>query len=298
MMSRSGRWVWVIVVLLPALVVGPTLAAERPHAEVAAWNLEWFDSGPRGENSQAGPRAYPLAYQTIAQIVRGEGPAAGQDDLEIVGLEEVTGEKYVTALLHFLPGWRALVLSARAGSQRNALLWNAQRVSVQELPALKLGGPREAVHVRFRVGAFDGDYVVAHLKSGGGHNERETREGECRALSAWLHNPNGPSAPTDADVLIGGDLNTEANETALQMLLNDPWLVWCFAGLAQPPVTRPCSGRTIDHIFMTSDCRPNLRRTTVLRAPYDALGADEYRRLVSDHLPVVVSLYTDEDPDG
>ena len=173
-----------------------------------------------------------------------------------------------------------------------------QRVSVQELPALKLGGPREAVHVRFRVGAFDGDYVVAHLKSGGSHNERETREGECRALSAWLHNPNGPSAPTDADVLIGGDLNTEANETALQILLNDPWLVWCFAGLAQPPVTRPCSGRTIDHIFMTSDCRPNLRRTTVFRAPYDALGADEYRRLVSDHLPVVVSLYTDEDPDG
>lgn len=292
--GRGTRSAWLFVL---ALAVAPALA-DRPHVEAAAWNLEWFDSGPRGEDSQAGPRAYPQAYQTIAQIALGQGPAAGQDDLEIIGLEEVTGEQYVTALLQFLPGWQALVLPARNGWQRCALLWNAQRVSVQELPALDLGGPREAVHVRFRADQFTGDYVVAHLKSGNGREDRRTREGECQALCTWLHTPTGLSPATDQDVFIGGDLNTEADETALQILMNDPWLVWCFAGWPQVPATRPCSGRTIDHFFMTPTCRANLRSTTVLRAPYDALGGDQYRQLVSDHLPVVVSLYTDEDPGG
>ena len=283
---------WLLVIVLVA-GYGEGHAA-RPHLEVATWNLEWFDSGPRGPGGQYGKRPWPTAYQTIAQILRGQGPFAGEPDLEVVGLEEITDARYVETLLRFLPGWQYLVLPARAGSQRCALLWDGAEVRVQALPPLTLvTGKRQAFHARLAAGALAFDYVVCHLQSGASREDRGTREAQCRALAQWLHGQPRTSPPTDSDVLIGGDLNAEADEAALQPLLSDPWLVWCFAGWSQLPPTRPSSGRTIDHLFYTPALRPRVAGATVMQSAYQRLGEAQYRRLVSDHLPVMVSLYTD-----
>jgi endonuclease/exonuclease/phosphatase family metal-dependent hydrolase len=286
------RRTWLLVI---ALVAGYGAGhAARPHLEVATWNLEWFDSGPRGPSGKSGKRAWPTAYQTIAQILRGEGVAAGDPDLEAVGIEEVTDTKYVAAVVRFLPGWQYLVLPARGGTQRCALLWNAAQVRVQALPPLTLvAGKRQALHARLAAGALAFDYVVCHLQSGASREARVTREAQCRALTGWLHGQDRASPPTDPDVLIGGDLNAEADEPALQTLLSDPWLTWCFAGWSRLLPTRPSSGRTLDHLFYTPALRPRVAGVAVLQSAYQRLGEAQYRGLVSDHLPVMVSLYTD-----
>lgn len=294
MSSRSRRPLYLCAVLLLALA--GSAGADRPRMEIATWNLEWFDSGPRGGEEQLGPRAWPQAYQTLAQIIRGEGPAAGLPDLEVIGLQEVTDPSYVTALLTLLPGWQAEVLPDRKSYQRCALLWDANEVRQQALPPLPLGDrQRQAVHARLAGGAFDFDYVVCHLKSGNSREDRDTRGMQTAILSRWLHNQNNESPLTDTDVLLGGDLNAEADEPQLMVLLRDPWLTWCFASWQQLIPTRPVSGRTIDHLFFTPSFRENVAAVNVWERVYEQLGQEEYRRQVSDHLPVVVSVYTDTD---
>jgi len=280
----------VLSVLLLIALAAP-LFAETPHVEVATWNLEWFNHGQRGfpEDTHGGPKYGPRdveGIRTIAYLIRKHG-------LDVVGLQEIHSEGDLRELLAYLPGYQMSVVPDRA-SQHCALLWDANVASVQVLAPLAslavTSGQRQGLHAAVKCGSFSFDYLVVHLASDDDKVAQQTQ-----MLYSWLHGALQQSPPQDDDVLIGGDFNLTPGEGALQTLLRDNWLVWCFFGLDPAPPTRPCSDKTIDHLFMTWNTYRDQRLGEVDVPREDLEFGTRYRELISDHLPVIQSFRTDRD---
>jgi endonuclease/exonuclease/phosphatase family metal-dependent hydrolase len=277
--------------ILAIIILAGPLCAETPHVEVATWNLEWFNSKSRGfpENTRGGPSYGPrdaTGLQTIAYLIQKHG-------LELVGLQEIESAGDLCALLAYLPGYQMAIVDETA-TQHCALLWQGQAVQVsiqQPLRALALTkGCRQGLHAFVRAGKLDLDYMVTHLA-----NKDDQVAQQTSLLSAWLHGGLRESRPLDDHVLIGGDFNLTPRESALQTLLRDPWLFWCFAGCDDVPSTRPFSGKTIDHFFMSYNLYQNQRLGGTEVPREDLQFGERYRALVSDHLPVIQSFRTDCD---
>lgn len=283
----SPRRAGLLFLCLAAL--GP-LHAATPHVEVGAWNLEWFNNKSRGfpENTHGGPTYGPRdaeGLKTIAYLIQKHG-------IDVLGLEEISSASDLQDLLQYLPGFHMYVVPDRA-SQHCALIWDGTQVSAKIQPPLAAlaitSGCRQGLHASLRAGQFTFDYMVVHLA-----NKDDPVAEQTGLLSSWLHGNLSQSRPLDDDVIIGGDFNLTPRETALQTLLNDPWLVWCWAGCSVPP-TRPCSDKTIDHLFMSCNCY-NYQRLGPTEVPREDLQfGSRYRELVSDHLPVIQSFRTDAD---
>lgn len=278
------------LLLLCLMALGP-LQAETPHVEVGTWNLEWFNDKSRGfpENTHGGPTYGPRdaeGLKTIAYLIQKHG-------IDVLGLEEISRASDLKALLEYLPGFQMYVVPDRA-SQHCALIWDASQVTARIQPPLAAlaitSGCREGLHASLWAGKFSFDYMGVHLA-----NKDDQVAQQTSLLSAWLHGNLAQSRPTDDDVIIGGDFNLTPRESALQTLLRDPWLVWCWAGAQALPPTRACSEKTIDHLFMSCSCYTNQRLGETVVPREDLQFGDRYRELVSDHLPVIQSFRTDCD---
>jgi endonuclease/exonuclease/phosphatase family metal-dependent hydrolase len=279
-----------LVLALCLLTVLP-LCAQVPHVEVATWNLEWFNHAKRGfpENTRGGPTYGPRdaqALETIAYLVRKHG-------LDAVGLQEIQSAEDLEQLLPYLPGYRVCVVDETA-SQHCALLWDSAVVTVELQPQLSVlavtRGQRQGLHAWIKSGQFTFDYLVVHLA-----NRDDQVAWQVQLLTSWLRGTLGESPPRDDDAVIGGDLNLTPWEAPLQVLLADPLLAWCFAGVTDLPPTRAPSGKTIDHVFMTRDVYDNQRLGEAQVPREDLEFGERYRELISDHLPVIQSFRTDRD---
>lgn len=281
------RFATLIFIILSA----SRLCAETPHVEVATWNLEWFNSKSRGfpENTRGGPTYGPrdaVGLKTIAYLIQKHG-------LDVVGLQEIGSTADLQALQGYLPGFQLYVMPDRA-SQHCALLWDGTQVRAKIQPPLAslalTSGLRQGLLASLQAGQFTFDFMVVHLANKDAQAAQQTV-----LLSEWLHGDLSESRPTDDDVIIGGDFNLTPRERPLQTLLHDPWLMWCWLGAAAVPPTRPASGKTIDHLFMSWKCY-TYQRLGETRVPREDLQFGErYRALISDHLPVIQSFRTDTD---
>lgn len=278
------------LLLLCLLAIG-SLQAQTPHVEVGTWNLEWFNSKSRGfpENTHGGPTYGPrdaTALQTIAYLIQKHG-------IDVLGLEEIESEADLQALLAYLPGFEMYVVPDRA-NQHCALIWDGKQVTASIQPPLAAlaitPGCREGLYARLCAGQFSFDYMVVHLANKDDQVARQTT-----LLSEWLHGYLPESKPQDNDVLIAGDFNLTPAESALQTLLSDPWLAWCWAGVTGAPPTRPVSRKTIDHLFMSWSAYTHQRLGDTQVPREDLELGERYRELVSDHLPVIQSFRTDSD---
>ena len=286
--TRRQTSVCALTLLLAALA---PLQAATPHVEVGAWNLEWFNNKSRGfpENTHGGPTYGPRdaeGLKTIAYLIQKHG-------IDVLGLEEISSASDLKALLQYLPGFQMYVVPDRA-SQHCALLWDGTQVTARIQPPLAAlaitSGCREGLYARLWAGQFSFDYVVVHLA-----NKDDQVAQQTALLSEWLHGNLAQSRPQDDDVVIGGDFNLTPSEGPLQTLMHDPWLVWCWAGAGGVPATRPLTGKTIDHLFMSCRCYNYQRLGGTVVPREDLQFGARYRELVSDHLPVIQSFRTDCD---
>ena len=259
--------------------------------EIATWNLEWFNSRSRGfpENTRGGPSYGPRdaeGLQAIAAIIR--------HDIAVLGLQEIQSAEDLTQLTALLPGYHMYVLEDNA-TQHCALLWNSNRVSARIRPPLRqlavTPRMRKGLHASLRAGQFDFNMLVVHLAA-----DRSRSAQQTRIIWSWIHGGLMPETrPYDEDLIIAGDFNLTPDEPPLRILLDSPLLTWIWEGFDETPATRPFGrggqGSTIDHIIMSRPCAENWR-VGIPNVPMDGYDLETYRRLLSDHLPVIQSFRT------
>jgi len=287
----AARALTPVLALCIIVLAAPLPAATPDHIEVATWNLEYFNTGARGFPET--PNAYgPRTAEGLRAIAKVISEKLG---LEVVGLEEVVSEADLKSLIAYLPSYRECVVNDGA-RQHCALIWDSSQVEVTiRKPFTELqvsSGQRQGLHASIRAGRFTFDYLVVHLAG-----EIAKSRVQCPMLTRWVAGQCADSRPTDPDVIIGGDFNLTPEQAPLKALVANPLLVWCFRGFSVLPPTRPVSGKTIDHLFMTPSCYANRWPNSTASVPQlQGNNLTEYRRLISDHLPVIESFRTDRDP--
>lgn len=292
---------------------------------VGTWNIEHFkNSQARGfpENLFGGP-TYPQSdrdLNLVASIIRDSLQAA------ILVLNEINGvsgsnppsSNELDGLMTALgPSWQ-YVISADGGTLRTAIIHDSSKADRGN--CLEFGnasGPRDHIGCFFTFKAPDGtamnDLVVigVHLKSGQGRNNQHNAE--MADLSAGFAGAfDGDPLPTlERDVVIAGDFNANLYDSAQENFWND------FAGTFDVDVLAPTSftdyaptrlarvplqpNSFIDYVMASSlsgGVWDDLVRSTahvhgeLLTSPFE-----EFRRKVSDHIPVTIRIRLTADDD-
>ncbi|MEM0964103.1 MAG: endonuclease/exonuclease/phosphatase family protein [Bacteroidota bacterium] len=276
---------------------------------VATYNLEHFvdafDSPYIRNRREDAPDADALRQRHALFV-----DALRELDADVVSLQEVEGEGLIRALVDSLApemGYRFVASADDADWYMNVVVLSRLPLgplttfadAATPIPgftddegrseATDLANHRLlAVDVYARPG-YTFTLVAAHLKAGRGDRDEAWRTGQAGLMHAWL-GQRFPE-PSEANVLLAGDLNAIPGSPSFAALLNangamgpvrltDP-----LADRGSDAWTHPSDAptRQLDHVLPSAGAQPEVVRAEVPRPT----GAPER---LSDHLPVVVTL--------
>lgn len=307
-------------------------ADELPSYVVGTWNLEHFHDGAvRGfpENTFGG-ESYPSRsdadFEQIAEVIR------DRLDAKVLILNEVNGvsgqAKSVEMdrlLANLGPDW-AYELSRAGGAQRVAILYNTEAVRRNacheiDVPKRRIGGgdifSRDPLTCFFTF--LDtarqpmNDLVVVALHLASGQDKAANHDTAMVVLQDRLNHlfADGTYPATEKDVLIGGDMNASRYDSKKENFWEHYDTLFDFETLAPEDGTlydgtrlsgvplRPKS--QIDYLFassvaggLASDLTQLVGHVNVELLPNDFT---EYRRHLSDHIPVTVRIRVKPDDD-
>lgn len=185
--------------------------------DVATWNIEWF--GDVGN----GPQDEDVQLNRVRDVIRGA-------DLELWGVQEVTGTAHFARLLDSLPGYGGLLAndpSVQQGpafysdfggnEQKVGLIYKQDAVEVLSAQVILTqndyefaGRPPLAVEVRINGGSapIEATVIVLHAKASTDVASWERRRDAAQALEAWLDTER-----PDAPVWIIGDFNDDLDQS-------------------------------------------------------------------------------------
>ncbi len=273
---------WLIVAAL-ALIPCASLCmcGEKVEVGVATFNLENY---PRHEGQGR------AAFEVISGL-----------EVSAVAMQEIVNpERFAReARRHLGASWR-FVWSREGGPQRVGVLYDSDalelRGSRSHVETLLYPRARPALEVALmaRASGAPVTLLVVHLKAGG-EGAAATRRRQLDALSPVLDGLRERGAP----VVLLGDMNstTDADRAALASLARQRGLEWATEPLACTHYwskKASCPAHPLDHALTGAparDVRAAGACATVGCDPGDACPV--YRREVSDHCPVRMSLELD-----
>jgi endonuclease/exonuclease/phosphatase family metal-dependent hydrolase len=311
----SSRLPLPLLVIAGLLAIGLALLQEQrrppPPAgvlRIGTWNLQWFG---QGDQRPACPR--PRTSEEIDRVAR----YIDALDVHLLALQEIGGRRSLRRLLrrveqHTGARWRYR-LSPGGYSMRLALIWNADRLRVEDLRALPvpttlswlevpdLPEPFEELRlfhrpplvgeVTDRLTGMDFLVVVVHLKARISKPDAPPAElvqrEEVRLLREWLEQRRSDPG-LEQDVILLGDFNFDPEDPLFAELTSGAGLISTL-----PPTPRPTwkDSWTIDHILLTPSTRAEWggRPLVVHDERFQAAPA-EYLCAYSDHMPVTLDL--------
>lgn len=303
-----------------------TEGAEQSFRVVGSWNLEHFKSGasrgfPENRFGNDGP-TYPQRDRDLSRIA-----SVIRDDLgaTVLALSEINGisgsnpprSNEMDKLIAELGGGWEYVLSSDGGSQRVSLLHDsskARRESCHEFP--NSSGPRDHLGCLYTLLAADGssmnDLVVigVHLKSGQGNASQHNAEMADLAREFSAAFDGNPFNEAEQDIVITGDFNANLYDSSnenfwhdfgqleIDVLAPEHAVDYRPTRLRSVPL-RP--GSLIDYVMASTvagGAAEDLVRSTahvhheLLESPFE-----EFRRRLSDHIPVTVRVMLEADDD-
>lgn len=335
--ASSGDRGWIVPKYLTVLEepdVEPDDGTEEPIAVVGAWNLEHFRTGAsRGfpENTSGGPTYLPheRSLPMTAGIIRETLQAAVLVLSEINGRSDTSpprSDELDQLLVELGQGWE-YELAESGGSQRLALLYDTGKVRRSEchefeIPFEAVQGsdisPRDPLACAFVFLRPDGsaanDLVVIgiHLKSQQ-HLNLNHNAGMARLATRLAGAFDGdPFGVAEVDVVVAGDFNANfydsrpenfwtgfgGTQFAMDVLappLSEDYSPTRLAGVPLEPrsridyilATTVAGGLADDLVMSTAHVHRELITTTF----------EDFRRQVSDHLPVTVRIRLEDDDD-
>jgi endonuclease/exonuclease/phosphatase family metal-dependent hydrolase len=261
------------------------LAAGDVHAQlrIATYNV-LNNPDNASEDSQMRSVFQGIANQTVNGIAK---------PLDIVSFQEIdnAGLNRIPGIFEQLrpSGDYRTISTASVGGDRNAILYDAKRVTLLGTQFISTDGPRDTIRARFiPVGYSSPDaefYVYAsHLKAG--QSSGGTRNAEMQTIRN-----NADTLSADRHVIYAGDFNLYGTgDSAYRTMTTtgtnrgqDP-LPLGYSVPGSNNVTYPSSGRRFDYQFVTNDFTDGEGL---------ALIDDSYRVFygsgdsISDHRPVV-----------
>ncbi len=261
----------------PEGLVDVPLATPRA-ASFVTWNLETF----------------PLTSQTTIAVA--ERIEMWRDD--VIAVQEIIDVDTFDAMVDGLDGYEAVLNDDADGWMRVGLIYNADRVTVDNVETLFVGDgfafPRPPLKADVTielddVGTIDFTVLVVHLKSQLGVGTQERRRAAADALHKWIGDNAGRTA--DRDIVVLGDFNEEViaapSNSAFEPFLTRPeqYSFLTYELNAGFDYSQLSYRSFLDHILITSDALSEYGdgATAVLDLHDIDTG---YQESISDHLPV------------
>jgi endonuclease/exonuclease/phosphatase family metal-dependent hydrolase len=312
MVGRGVRIASLLVVSALALLPGCDLFEEATQDPV--------DAGPG--DGDGGPDAYPAPHDNVVPAVGSaatldiacwnienfpatpETPALVADlitslDLDLIVVEEIANVAAFDELVARLPEHEAILSSHQYSStsyQKVGLIYRSSIATVGPSELLfgsdTWGFPRPLLKVPVTVGTFTFDVIGLHLKAGGAPEDAERRTVAARTMDSYLRAQIAGGG--EDEVIVLGDYNEQINtgggQTVLAPLLAaDQYSFRDAAAVAAGEYSFVPSGRVIDHILTTAGLDAEAAGAIAI-IPHLDQQYPRYESLVSDHLPVVLSL--------
>ncbi len=248
--------------------------------DIATWNLENF------------PR-FSTTPQDTADLI-------ASLDLDLVAVQEIHSIAAFDELVARLPGYSGILSAHTYGDGTFQKIGYVYRESVVAVtaPALLFQNngwefPRPPLKVRVEVVGTDLDFdaISLHLKAGGGAENEERRQDALALLEGNVRASVDGSG--DDDVLVLGDFN---DVLAGGQIVFGPWLEETDRYQIETQTLEDLgdysyvpSKRLIDHIVSSAALEDELVGSKLV-IPDLVDQFDGYVTMVSDHLPVVISL--------
>jgi len=230
------------------------------------------------------------------------GMAAIISKSDVVGLIEVMNQVGVDELIYALikttnEPWGMIVSERNAGSARYkeyfAFVWKKSRVSlVRPLGFYKESKEsdfaREPYGVELKIDNYVFTYVLCHIIWGTSEQRRVDEIKLLPKVYVYFQTVNGDNS----DVYIAGDFNMEPQKPVWSLVNNSTDNIHNLIRATQK-TTIGMSGlvSSYDNIFISKYSEPELILAGVLQIPV-GISRDNYREMVSDHLPVYIIIDT------
>ena len=267
--------------------------------DVATWNIEWFGdtgNGPQDETKQ---------LNRVRDVIRGA-------QIELWGVQEVTGASHFSRLLDSLPGYRGLLANDASvengpnfysdfnnNEQKVGLIYQADavevvsaRIIVTEEDYAFAGRPPLEVEIRASVGgqSVEGVVIVLHAKAGADLSSWQRRSDAAAALKAYLDEVRPESA-----VWVIGDFNDDL-DSSIASGQSSPYAgfltdseAWVFVTQALTDAGESSTtgyDDMIDHQLVSDEVHASYVDGSVKAFKLDDLIA-RYDDTTSDHYPII-----------
>jgi endonuclease/exonuclease/phosphatase family metal-dependent hydrolase len=172
------------------------------------------------------------------------------------------------------------------------------------IPGSDLGDPskRQALVVDMKIGKFDFELIVVHLKSGRGAAEQQIRDDQARVIAQFIQDRLDQGRE---DILLVGDFNMIPGQDVsnfhhlggddMMDFLSSWDLQARFSHILEAGRANLLDGFAIQRTYSTEYIRGSLR-VFPMHWSMD-IGRERFRETVSDHLPFVASFRIDRDRD-
>jgi len=300
-----------LIRLLPIILVVLVATSSTQAAEihVGSWNIEHlgFPQSRSGNARDVAQSAEDLAERILSSNV---DVLALQEIGDNDGNDGTRRNKTLDVVMDILseePGhdWAYRIFENRGpndSTQLCGVAWNKEKVTRIGRP-LKVPATdttpqffewdRHPHATKFSTGPGKTDFVVIslHMKSGSSTNNRNQRENEADSLIVALADVR--QSFSDQDIILIGDMNVNnTNEQALQKLTAAG-----FTDLLTVPTTVALGNQPFDHALVpTNQSEFNNSQQTVMSVQGTA-ERQQYRRLLSDHFLIVMTLTAGADDD-
>jgi endonuclease/exonuclease/phosphatase family metal-dependent hydrolase len=261
---------------------------QHATCKIAAWNLSGY---------------HPIPPERLERQIEGLATL----DAEVIALVEVNP---LTALDTFKQGLHDLGVdynSVHLEQPRNlnlAVLYKQGVVAGDPEPIEGSNAgdvnARKAMVVNMKVGKFDFDLIVVHLKSGRDKPEQEKRDQQAKVIGEYI---KAKISAGREDILLVGDFNMIPGQDVsnfhhlggddLMDFLSSWDLQARFSHILDKGRANLLDGFAIRRTYSKEYVRGSLRLFP-MHWTMD-IGRDEYRDTVSDHLPFVATFRIDKD---
>jgi len=244
--------------------------------DLACWNIENFPGTP----------ATPALVADLITSL----------DLDLIIVEEIASDAAFDELIARLPEHDAVLSTHQYTPTSYQKIGLIYRTSIATIGTPELlfgddsyGFPRPLFRVPVTVGALTFDMIGVHFKAGGAPEDALRRAQAARTLDRYLRAQlDGGGEP---EVVVLGDYNERTNtvdgrEVLAPLLAADRYRFRDDAAIAAGGYTYPSSRAAIDHILTTAGFDGG---GDAIIPPLDR-QFPRYASLVSDHLPVVLSI--------
>lgn len=247
--------------------------------DIACWNIE---------NFPATAETPGLVADLITSL-----------DLDLIVVEEIASVAAFDELIARLPEHEAVLSSHRytpTSYQKVGLIYRSAVATVgpEELLFVSddYGFPRPLLKVPVTVGALTFDVIGLHLKAGTAPEDAARRTSAARTLDAYLRAQIDGGG--EDEVIVLGDYNetidtTNGRQVLAPLLDETRYQFRNAAAVAAGEHSFVPSGRVIDHVLTTVGLDGEAGAAAAV-IPHLDVQYPRYQTLISDHLPVVLSM--------